>query len=317
MKRISYIDVENKKVLITNFLGTEQEKDLSEPPNCQGFGRIRHFHRNQANWVDDPLPIDPAANFFNFKERPLEINAQVFQLAYCNMSCWYCFVPNTLKNATCGKWVSVSELMDLFLDEKNMPSVIDLSGGNPELTPEWIYWFMKELIRRKLENKFYLWSDDTLSTRNMFKFMKKEEIHFMSQYLGYGKVCCFKGFDKYSYSFNSGFSEKLFDSQFERIKQYLDLGFDTYGYITLTTDNMDNIKTNIAKFMDNLQLIRDWLPLKIVPLKIVKFTPTSFRMEKRHETALRNQFMVLDVWQEEIEKRFSAFDREKNIADVR
>lgn len=317
LNRKTFIDLENKKILISNFLGTEQEKDLSEPPNCNGFGRVRHFHRNQSNWINDPLPIDPAARFFNITDRLSEIRAQVFQMAYCNMFCWYCFVPNTLKNATNGKWVSVTELIELLSNEKNAPKVIDLSGGNPELTPEWIYWFMEELIKRKLENKFYLWSDDTLSTESMFQYMTEEKIRFMAQYKGYGKVCCFKGFDEYSYAFNSSFSVKYFDSQFERIKKYLDYGFDTYGYITLTTDSLDKAKEKIAVFMDKLQSIRDWLPLKIVPLKIVKFTPTCSRMGKQQEIAIKNQFQILDIWQEELAKRFTIVEREKNIVDVR
>ncbi|MES1181707.1 MAG: hypothetical protein ABUL44_02835, partial [Flavobacterium sp.] len=41
--RSKAIDRENKKILITNFSGSDQEKDLSEPSNCNGFGRIRHF----------------------------------------------------------------------------------------------------------------------------------------------------------------------------------------------------------------------------------------------------------------------------------
>ncbi|MDE6604829.1 MAG: 4Fe-4S cluster-binding domain-containing protein [Clostridia bacterium] len=318
MERSSYIDLENQKILISNFLGTEQEQDLSEPPNCNGFGRIRHFRRSQSNnWVDDPLPIDPATHFFGLSERLAEIRTQVFQMAYCNMACWYCFVPNNLKNATRGKWISVSELLDLLLREDNTPKVIDLSGGNPELTPEWTYWFMKELTNRNLNKKFYLWSDDTLSTESMFEYMKEDEIQFMANYEGYGKVCCFKGFDPYSYSFNSSISNKFYDSQFIRFKKYFDMGFDTYGYITLTTDNLYNVKSNIVKFMDKLQAIRDWLPLKIVPLKIVKFTPTCSRIGIKQEDAIKNQFVVLEVWKEEIEKRFSAMDRAKNIVDVR
>ena len=69
--------------------------------------------------------------------------------------------------------------------------------------------------------------------------------------------------------------------------------------------------------MDKLQSIRDWLPLKIVPLKIVKFTPTCSRIGKQQEIAINNQYKVLDVWQEELENRFTSIDRAKNIVDVR
>ena len=29
------INIENQKILVTNFHGTEQEKDLTEPSNCE------------------------------------------------------------------------------------------------------------------------------------------------------------------------------------------------------------------------------------------------------------------------------------------
>ena len=43
--RSAAVDPQRKRLLITNFHGTEQEKDFSEPANCRGFGRVRHFRR--------------------------------------------------------------------------------------------------------------------------------------------------------------------------------------------------------------------------------------------------------------------------------
>jgi len=49
--RAQAVDLENQRLLVTNFRGTEQEQDLSEPPNCEGFGRLRHFRRvTCAGW---------------------------------------------------------------------------------------------------------------------------------------------------------------------------------------------------------------------------------------------------------------------------
>jgi hypothetical protein len=59
--RRAAIDVAGRRLLVTNYLGTDQEKDLSEPANCKGFGRIRHFRRGGGGeWPLSPLPIDPA-----------------------------------------------------------------------------------------------------------------------------------------------------------------------------------------------------------------------------------------------------------------
>ncbi len=47
--REASVDLYNKQLLITNFYNTQQENDLTEPPNCKGFGRIRHFRRSSNN----------------------------------------------------------------------------------------------------------------------------------------------------------------------------------------------------------------------------------------------------------------------------
>src|ERR1035438_2959279 len=85
------IDVPGRRVLITNFMGTEQERDLSEPPNCKGFGRIRHFQRRRSTtWRPNPLPIDPACRALR-RSDAATIRAQVFQSAVCNWRSWNCF----------------------------------------------------------------------------------------------------------------------------------------------------------------------------------------------------------------------------------
>src|SRR5438309_2029737 len=90
--RLAAVDREKKRLLITNFYGTEQEQDFTEPANCRGFGRVRHFRRmTSTGWPTNPLPIDPACRALGLG--PVDvIRAQVFQNAICNWRCWYCFV---------------------------------------------------------------------------------------------------------------------------------------------------------------------------------------------------------------------------------
>jgi len=54
--------------------------------------------------------------------------------------------------------------------------MIDLSGGQPDLTPEWIPWMMEELNNRGLTDKVYLWSDDNLSNDYFWKYLSDAEI---------------------------------------------------------------------------------------------------------------------------------------------
>src|SRR5690606_36319878 len=124
-----------------------------------------HFRREASpGWPPNPLPIDPASKILGITAADL-LRAQVFQNASCNWRCWYCFVPFSLlgANEALSGWLSASELIDLYLNESSRPRVIDLSGGQPELVPEWVPWMMRELTDRGLEREVYLWSDDNLS----------------------------------------------------------------------------------------------------------------------------------------------------------
>lgn len=70
---------ETKQLLMARIGGSAQEGDLTEPPNCEGYGRIRHFRMETAcGWPPNPLPMQPAAYRMNL---PVErvMNAQVFQ----------------------------------------------------------------------------------------------------------------------------------------------------------------------------------------------------------------------------------------------
>ena len=74
------IRAETQEVLVTQFHGSEEERDFSLPANCGGFGRIHHFKRSQGvDWPANPLPIDPACNALKL---PLKdsLQVQVFQI---------------------------------------------------------------------------------------------------------------------------------------------------------------------------------------------------------------------------------------------
>ena len=53
------VNLDQQQLLITNFHGTQQEPDLTEPANCAGYGRVRHFRRSSGDgrWPANPLPL--------------------------------------------------------------------------------------------------------------------------------------------------------------------------------------------------------------------------------------------------------------------
>jgi len=314
------IDLAGKRILLTDFRESEQEKDLSEPPNCGGFGRIRHFRRGTADgWPENPLPINPACAKLGLPMGQQVLEAQAFQSASCNWRCWYCFVPFDLLKADLSKskFLSAGELIDLYLSESNRPVVIDLTGGQPELTPEWVPWVMEEVYERGIENEVFLWSDDNLSGYYFWEYLDSEMVDLVRCFKNYSKVGCFKGFDAKSFSFNTRADPGLFEQQFDIFARYLDLGIDLYAYATFTSDDVSDLDGKMRDFVDRLQGIHEKLPLRLVPLEIAQYGVVQKRRQVVDVAgAISNQYHAIDAWMGELNARFTKKDRESPINEV-
>lgn len=316
--RDAAVDLEARRVLITNYRGSDQERDFSDPANCRGFGRVRHFQREAGgSWPENPLPIAPACRALGL---PIAegIRAQVFQNAVCNWRCWYCFVDFKLLAGSKkhSAWLSPGDLIDLYLDEPDRPVMIDLSGGQPDLVPEWVPWMIEALLERGLADRLYLWSDDNLSNDYFWQFLTADQIRLIAGFQRYGRVCCFKGFDEVSFSFNTSAEATLFDRQFELIGKFVELGIDLYAYVTLTGPTNVDIRNRIRRFVDKLQTVDAMLPLRTVPLQVRVFTPVQGRMDQSRELALAHQHDAASAWIEELNARFSKEERSCLICDV-
>jgi hypothetical protein len=166
--RARAIDVKCGRVLISRLTGSGQEVDLTLPTNCNGYGRIRHFRLATAEgWPANALPIAPACRALGISPVPQLMTALVFQNAACAWRCWYCFVPEDLLKAdpNHSAWFTAPELVELYRQLADPPLIIDLSGGSPDLVPEWTLWMMRALQDAGLDRKTFLWTDDNLSTR--------------------------------------------------------------------------------------------------------------------------------------------------------
>jgi uncharacterized Fe-S cluster-containing radical SAM superfamily protein len=313
------IDREGKKLLITRITDTDQNADLTAPANCNGYGRIRHFRRSAIpDWPDNPLPLAPAEHALGLKSAAV-LKAQVFQNAACNWRCRYCYVPFKALSGDqrISGWFSAEELVSLYRMTDNRPEVIDLSGGQPELTPEWVPWMMDALCSAGISTSTFLWSDDNLSNDYFWRFLSETEIEKICNYKMYARVCCFKGFDSKSFSFNTQAAGGLFEQQFILFERYLRVGIDLYAYVTLTTPDVVNLNTKMEQFVDRLQLVHELLPLRVVPLKILPFSVVNARMNEPKGIALQNQQLAVEEWQRCLQKRFRSSDLTTPITSVK
>jgi uncharacterized Fe-S cluster-containing radical SAM superfamily protein len=313
--RAKAIDMAGRRLLITSFSGSKQEKDLTVPANCNGLGRVRHFRRQTTDgWPTNSLPIDPASHALGLSPGSM-LRAQVFQNSVCNWRCWYCFVDFNLLagNEKYSRWVTADELVELYLAEEDPPPMIDLTGGQPDLTPEWVPWMMDALDRRGLRDKVYLWSDDNLSNDYFWQFLDEPTQAKIAEYPKYGRVCCFKGYNRESFAFNTMAAPELFDRQFILMRRLSELGLDLYAYVTLTTPDATHVATDMRTFLDRLQEIDPNLPLRTIPLEIKVFTPMGPRLTAERTRSMELQQQAIVCWQEELRARFSLVQRERPI----
>ena len=322
MLREKVIRPSTRQVLVSRISGSDQEQDLTLPPNCRGLGRVHHFRRTRGNdWLPNPLPIDPAARALGLPSQDM-MKAQLFQNAACAWRCWYCYVPFDLLAAhpARAEWITADELVRLYTEEINPPPILDLSGGSPDLTPEWVVWTMEALINRGLAESTYLWSDDNLSTDYLYTQLDKGARELITSYRNYGRVCCFKGFDAASFSFNTNAESAGYERQFEIFRRYLELDIDLYGYVTLTGPDLSAVSNGVRGFVNRLRDIHDALPLRVVPLRVEQFGPTRGRDERRPRRrlalGLAVQEAAIECWIRELERHYSTAELTLPIVDV-
>jgi len=315
------IDVSQRKLLISRLSGSAQEVDLTAPTNCDGYGRVRHFClETSPGWPQNPLPIVPACASLGIVVPPTIMRAQVFQNAACAWRCWYCFVPDDLLRADEKKsrWFSADDLVALYGSEPDRPLILDLSGGSPDLVPEWTPWMMRALANAGLAESTYLWTDDNLSTSYFFDCLGKEDLTQVLTFRHYGRVCCFKGYDARSFAFNTRAAPEDFTRQFEVMRRLLELDLDLYGYATFTSPHDDAVDSGIREFIDRLQELDENLPLRVVPLQIRVFSPVQARLVGRDDRmrSLEIQEEAIAVWSLELEKRFEPKLRNLPICEI-
>ncbi|MCA1402356.1 hypothetical protein [Bradyrhizobium sp. BRP56] len=302
MMRSKVIDLRARRVLVSRIEGSEQQTDLTAAPNAAGYGRVRHFRRAvRKDWPPNPLPIEPAARWLNMSCAS-QVRAQVFQVAGCAWRCWYCYVPFNMLSADIKRsaWKSASELLDLYWAECNRPPIIDLSGGSPDLVPEWITWMMDAIEEAGRKSSIYLWSDDNLSSDYLLTD-RRELLSRMESYgSGYGKVCCLKGFDPVSFSFNTGADPSGFEEQLRILSGYAKSEIDLYLYVTLTSPPRPVDRELVGSFVERLGHIRADLPARTVMLHVDEFNAMLPRMNETRRLALENQWRLMQAWQDRI-----------------
>ena len=298
--RAQVVDLDARSVLVARISGTAQERDLSAPTNCDGFGRVRHFRRRVVEgWPDNPLPIVPAARWLR-RAPPDIMHAQVFQLAACAWRCWYCYVPFKSMRAdlATSAWRTAAALVDEYLALEARPPILDLSGGSPDLAPEWIAWTLDAIEQRDAKATTFLWSDDNLSSDRLLRPESRAMLARIARAENYGKACCLKGYDPLSFAFNTRAEPEGFERQLAILSGYARTGLDMYVYLPLVGPPDPAGRRRIEDLAQRLAAIRDDLPARTVPLFVASFGAMAHRMNAALDDSLKRQWELLAYWRE-------------------
>jgi len=228
---VSKGEKDDKKFLLANFLGTEQQKDIEKrTPLIQDFFRIKinvkafnekemqkkGMHMHAIDFADNEAVFKalreefdiPYWGFTKLKNRPLKDYNDIFvyQLKACNVFCPWCYVDDANKNGkqeNNSRFFSMSEIMDSFEDERKKQNIhmFRISGGEPTLAVEQWLEALRGLRNRGMGDDICIQSDTNLTTGNFIDYLQsggeldKNLLEKVAEFPNFGVLCSFKGTD--------------------------------------------------------------------------------------------------------------------------
>lgn len=305
--RQALFDPSTRSVRLAVLEGSDESADTYTRVNCEGLGRLRIF-RHQSMILNSGSNLVPKRRLFRTIEPCDEYATQCFQLAGCNWACWYCFVDDALLRAdgNRSRLIPVSEMIDLFLSTPMPHPILDLSGGQPELVPEWALWSMQELDAKGLRGRVHVWVDDNLSGSYMERFCTQEDIEYMASFPLHSRTGCFKGLDDLSIRTNTASRGASLGLQLRVAEQLISRGFDTYFYLTLLGPFEGGARSAATNFVGRLKDVHPLLPLRVVPLEIRNFRAVSERVGMTRESERRRQYEALRAWEEALAESYTS-----------
>lgn len=263
---------------------------------------------------------------YSLKRNLLEFT-KVFtmQVAGCNYSCNYCFVPRELNSGSekYGKFFSAEEIVDEFLKikkkSKSPMNIIRISGGECMIIPEIVIDIYDKMMKKSPDS--YLWIDTNLSTYDIINKYKPELKKVLTR-KNVGIVGCFKGTTEKDFSLITGAKEEFYKEQFETAKLLIDLGADFYAYVPAYIYDEKSAEEKLESFLAELQKVNKNLPLRLEMLKIENFPAAkiNFKLAEKEGRSIpkTSQGLVFKLWHKKIlPKHFPAGELKKFCCEVK
>lgn len=256
--------------LFANLLGTKEAEDSYHQINHGGFGRVRNFKNFLFHVETD---IRERRKFFRLNaagEWCSQFQSQVFQIGICTLKCWYCFVDRENLDGTnpYSAYLKPKDILQMFLESWPNIRNLDISGGSPDLCPEFVLELLCEIERAGLKEKITIWVESNLDV-NYYCKLPRKKIEYMAAFPNFHLLCSLKGWDSPSVAFNTR-NTASFDQQLDGLRFFYQHNFSLSVYLVFVGKTIANNK-EVTELFNQLKRISRKLPEQCIPIYIKKF----------------------------------------------
>jgi uncharacterized Fe-S cluster-containing radical SAM superfamily protein len=297
----------SESIFVIEFSSTAQSSDSYHRSSVHPCIRIREFssfamHAQPASYHGR----SPRYNCL-LKKNSLSTESPwktaTIQLLGCAWRCWYCYVdPVNLKHTS--PHARKIRIADLCIEACSVSEgILDLSGGQPDLVPEWPLYFNKQIMAIQGASRLHIRSEDNLCNDFLWRFLSAKEVGELARSPLYTRIGCFKGFDSESFGDVVGNGFK-FDDQLTCAARLIRDGFDPFYYATFSPSSAERLEARIRIFFEQLLGISDSLPLRVIPLLLRRTENWKPRRGVTFERKAEYNDMANQVWFALIQENF-------------
>jgi uncharacterized Fe-S cluster-containing radical SAM superfamily protein len=248
------------------------------------------------------------------------------QVGGCNFRCWYCYCDDALLKGKNLAYLTPKELVDRFIQQRindysqgMQSNVLRISGGEPFLAPELILGCLKEIKRRGLDDRIFIWAETNLSP-----FLKEsnssppivETWVNLDEFAGFRNFAlhpCVHGTSPENLREITKVDSKWFDGLLEGFKTLIQRKIDIYPTFS---PNMCPPR-DVEGLFQKLSSIHEYLPLRFALIEYHLDYPSVFmRHEAQQHLTVYNKYLVIKKWNELLLKTYGLSYAEKPRQEI-
>lgn len=247
------------------------------------------------------------------------------QVAACTpFNCWHCYLDEELKQGKLCTFVTVTQILDSFLDQKKRDrqqgvedNVLRITGGEPFLLPDLILECLADIKGRGLDKEVFVWTETNLSPflkrsgaqRTLVEEWLAEEgksLHDLARYTNFCVHPCLHGITRQNMEWiTMSVDAECFDELVEGLRVLLEYGIDIYPTFGANVSPPESL----SDIFDKLVSIHRNLPLRFALINYdLHYEQVLARTKRNVEqySMVYNKDLVIKVWDELIRKEYES-----------